>query len=79
MKRNLKIISKLNKQLSDLLGVNMCLMKINEGCILLRYVIPASASGSVKFSLSHQQRRELSQIGVKKIYSDTEVYYERGM
>ena len=65
-------IVKQNKRLSYILGTIICLKEFKEdGCIELAYIV-----ADENFLLCRQQKKKLSEIGVVKMYSDTEVYFE---
>ena len=65
----------LEQKLSDMLGTNLCLINVKEGCVLL--VFNCLAKMDDIFPLSDVQRSKLAHIGVLRIYSGCNEYYFR--
>ena len=57
-----------NKRLTSILGTNVCLKDFKDGCIEFVYI-----AADEDFTINDQQKKKLSEIGVKKIYSNTKV------
>ena len=64
-----------NKSLSRILETKVRLCKLEDGCINFVYISLREFDDT--FSLSDEQKQNLSTIGVLKMYSNTKVFYEK--
>lgn len=71
---NIKLerIKKLECQLSELLGIDLYLLKVEDGCIKL--VFGRTHDLVDIFPLNSQQREKLSKLGILRLYSEIEYY-----
>ena len=67
-------IARQNKLLSRILETKVRLCKFEDGCINFVYISLCEFDST--FSLSDEQKQNLSTLGVLKMYSNTKVYYE---
>lgn len=67
----LERIKKLECRLSELLGIDLYLLKVEDGCIKLVFGRTHDLA-----PLNSQQREELSKLGILRLYSEIEYYYD---
>ena len=70
-------IDRQNKLLSKVLETEVRLCKLEDGCINFVYISLREFDDT--FSLSDEQKQNLSTIGVLKMYSKTKVFYEKSI
>ena len=71
---SVKNIARQNKLLSKFLDTNVRLCKFEDGCINFVYISLHEFDDT--FSLSDEQKQNLSSIGILKMYSKTKVFYD---
>ncbi len=65
-------VKQLEYKLSDLLGTDLYLLEVEEGCIRLVFY----SSCAITTSLNTEQIEDLKELGVSRLYSDSVIYFD---